>query len=93
MVFMLGASFAENFYGLKRRRKPWVETERARAAVGGIPAGDKLEKKQITRSLFFLVSTQTLWSLWHVLKHAFERLPYLIFEQRPMIILKSSEAV
>lgn len=50
------ASFAENFYGLKRRRKPWIETDRAKAAVGGIPAGENLRTREIWRSLVFLVS-------------------------------------
>jgi hypothetical protein len=50
-----GASFSENFYGLKRRRKPWIETERVKAAVGGIPAGEKLRSQEIWRSLVFLV--------------------------------------
>ncbi|CAA7260260.1 unnamed protein product [Cyclocybe aegerita] len=49
------ASFSENFYGLKRRRRPHVETERATAAVGGIPAGESLRNREIWRSLFFLV--------------------------------------
>ncbi|KAF9495724.1 hypothetical protein BDN71DRAFT_1447164 [Pleurotus eryngii] len=49
------ASFAENFYGLKRRRRPYIETERARAAVGGIPATEKLRNREIWRSLLFLV--------------------------------------
>ncbi|KAH7888050.1 cyclin-dependent protein kinase inhibitor [Phlebopus sp. FC_14] len=48
------ASFAENFYGLKRRRKAWISTERANAA-GGISAGEKLRNREIWRSLFFLV--------------------------------------
>ncbi len=52
-----GASFAENFYGLKRRRRPIFETERARAAVGGVPAEEKLRSREIWGSLLFLVST------------------------------------
>ncbi|TFK73006.1 hypothetical protein BDN72DRAFT_835322 [Pluteus cervinus] len=49
------ASFAENFYGLKRRRRPYIEAERAQAAVGGLPSGEKLGDREISRSLFFLV--------------------------------------
>jgi len=55
-----GASFAENFYGLKRRRRPLIETERARAAVGGIPAEEKLGAREIRRSLLFLVGVPYL---------------------------------
>lgn len=51
-----GASFAENFYGLKRRRKPLIETERARAAVGGVPKEEQLGPKELRRSLLFLVN-------------------------------------
>ncbi|KAI0092625.1 Pex12 amino terminal region-domain-containing protein [Irpex rosettiformis] len=50
-----GASFAENFYGLKRRRRPLFETERARAAVGGVPVEEKLRGREIWRSMLFLV--------------------------------------
>ncbi|KAE9405969.1 hypothetical protein BT96DRAFT_1059307 [Gymnopus androsaceus JB14] len=50
-----GASFSENFYGLKRRRKPYIEPERARAATGGIPEAEKLGNKEIQRSLLLLV--------------------------------------
>jgi hypothetical protein len=53
--YSLDASFSEHFYGLKRRRKPWISTERATAAVGGVPAGEKLRGREIWRSLFFLV--------------------------------------
>ncbi|KAJ6516210.1 cyclin-dependent protein kinase inhibitor [Mycena sanguinolenta] len=49
------ASFAENFYGLKRRRRPFIDTERVKAAVGGIPPGEKLRAQEIWRSLLFLV--------------------------------------
>ena len=49
------ASFSENFYGLKRRRRPFIESERATAAVGGIPAGEVLRNQEIWRSLLFLV--------------------------------------
>ncbi|KAG1842215.1 Pex12 amino terminal region-domain-containing protein [Suillus subluteus] len=54
------ASFSENFYGLKRRRKPWIATERATAAVGGIPAGEKLRSREIWRSLFLLIAVPYL---------------------------------
>jgi len=56
------ASFAENFYGLKRRRRPLFATERAAAAVGGVPAQEKLRSKEITRSLIFLVGLPYLRS-------------------------------
>ncbi|KAF7331871.1 Cyclin-dependent protein kinase inhibitor [Mycena kentingensis (nom. inval.)] len=49
------ASFSENFYGLKRRRRPFIETERALAAVGGVPPGEKLRNGDLWRSLGFLV--------------------------------------
>ncbi|KAI0310671.1 Pex12 amino terminal region-domain-containing protein [Amylostereum chailletii] len=49
------ASFSENFYGLKRRRRPLFETERARAAVGGVPPEERLRTREIWRSLVFLV--------------------------------------
>ena len=51
-----GASFSENFYGLKRRRKPLIETERAKAAVGGVPEQEQLGSKELRRSLLFLVN-------------------------------------
>ncbi|KAJ7162538.1 cyclin-dependent protein kinase inhibitor [Mycena crocata] len=54
------ASFSENFYGLKRRRRPFIETERAKAAVGGIPSGEKLRAEEIWRSLLFLVGVPYL---------------------------------
>ncbi|KAG8847049.1 ubiquitin-protein ligase peroxin 12 [Tulasnella sp. 330] len=50
------SSFAENFYGLKRRRKPLFETERANAAVGTHVTGlDKLRNRELRLSLLFLV--------------------------------------
>jgi hypothetical protein len=52
-----GASFSEHFYGLKRRRKPVIETERANIAVGGVPKLEKLRRIDIFQSLVFLVST------------------------------------
>ncbi|KAJ7499234.1 cyclin-dependent protein kinase inhibitor [Mycena latifolia] len=54
------ASFSENFYGFKRRRRPFIETERAKAAVGGIPPGENLRDKEIWRSLLFLVGVPYL---------------------------------
>lgn len=51
----VGASFAENFYGLMRRRKPLLETPRADAVLGR-PADERaLSAKDIRRSLVFLV--------------------------------------
>ncbi|KAF8591566.1 hypothetical protein K439DRAFT_1326978 [Ramaria rubella] len=50
-----GASFAENFYGLKRRRRPWIETPRAIGAVGSVRAEEKLRSQEIWKSLLFLV--------------------------------------
>ncbi|KZT12790.1 uncharacterized protein LAESUDRAFT_668757 [Laetiporus sulphureus 93-53] len=50
-----GASFSENFYGLKRRRSPLFEAERARAAVPGILEEEKLREREIRRSLIFLI--------------------------------------
>ncbi|KAJ2933452.1 hypothetical protein H1R20_g3630, partial [Candolleomyces eurysporus] len=49
------ASFSENFYGLKRRRRPYIETERTKAAVGQVPAGDKLRSSEVWKSLVFLI--------------------------------------
>ncbi|KAG6866500.1 hypothetical protein C0991_003044 [Blastosporella zonata] len=54
------ASFSENFYGLKRRRRPYMETPRVKAAVGGIPSGEALRSREITRSLLFLVGVPYL---------------------------------
>lgn len=51
----LDASFAENFYGLKRRRHPWVPTDRVAVAVRGAPVAEKLRDREIWQSLFFLV--------------------------------------
>lgn len=53
-----GASFAENFYGLKRRRVPGVAMDRAKTFTDGNPGTSDLErlrKADIRRSLFFLV--------------------------------------
>ncbi|PAV21095.1 cyclin-dependent kinase inhibitor [Pyrrhoderma noxium] len=49
------ASFAENFYGLKRRRRPLYETPRATAAAGNATGVGKLRSQDIRRSLLFLV--------------------------------------
>ncbi|KAG6831882.1 hypothetical protein H0H92_006999 [Tricholoma furcatifolium] len=49
------ASFSENFYGLKRRRRPYIETARTRAAVPGVPPGEALGNREIARSLLLLV--------------------------------------
>ncbi|KAG9317170.1 cyclin-dependent protein kinase inhibitor [Chiua virens] len=54
------ASFAENFYGLKRRRHPWISIDRAAAAVRGAPAAEKLRNHEIWQSLFFLVAVPYL---------------------------------
>lgn len=51
----LDASFAENFYGLKRRRRPYIETGKTLVAVGGIPKQEHLRDQDIVRSLIFLV--------------------------------------
>ena len=51
-----GASFSENFYGLKRRRRPLFETDRAKAAVPGVLPEERLRNREIWRSLIFLVS-------------------------------------
>lgn len=65
---MIGASFAENFYGLKRVRAPRavkqtkvnideesVATAAAAAAVSSMPGSNKLRGRDIRRSLVFLV--------------------------------------
>ncbi len=74
------ASFAENFYGLKRRRRPYIEADRAMAAVGGVPQRELLSNKDIWRSLAFLVRLRP---------HTFDlcltkpqRLEFRILEQR-----------
>ncbi|KZV72091.1 hypothetical protein PENSPDRAFT_650017 [Peniophora sp. CONT] len=55
------SSFAENFYGLKRRRKPVYETERARAATGDMPLPEeKLRPQEVSRSLLFLIGVPYL---------------------------------
>ncbi|KIK99683.1 hypothetical protein PAXRUDRAFT_131479 [Paxillus rubicundulus Ve08.2h10] len=64
-LYKHNASFAENFYGLKRRRHAWISTERASAAVGGVPAGERLGSREIWRSLFFLVAVPHLRAKAH----------------------------
>lgn len=49
------ASFAENFYGLKRRRNPLYGIERTNAIVGGSAERGKLSDRAVSQSLFFLV--------------------------------------
>ncbi|KAF8916821.1 hypothetical protein CPB85DRAFT_1288067 [Mucidula mucida] len=49
-----GASFAENFYGLKRRRRPFVEPVREKAAREVYPLGTAAAEGHY-RSLLFLV--------------------------------------
>lgn len=51
-----GGSFAENFYGMKRRRRPGVSSERAQAAADLFSDHQKLRKRELRWSLFFLVS-------------------------------------
>lgn len=60
-----GASFAENFYGMKRRRTPAVETVRVNAALDDISPHEKLRSKDINRSLFFLIGVPYLRSKAH----------------------------
>ncbi|KAH8830613.1 cyclin-dependent protein kinase inhibitor [Flagelloscypha sp. PMI_526] len=54
------ASFSENFYGMKRRRRPHISTERTQEVMGGVPAGEKLRDIDVSRSLFFLVGVPYL---------------------------------
>ncbi|EIM85571.1 uncharacterized protein STEHIDRAFT_140168 [Stereum hirsutum FP-91666 SS1] len=49
------ASFSENFYGLKRRRRPLFETERTKTAVSGVFPGENLRTREVWRSLLLLV--------------------------------------
>ncbi|KAF9816325.1 hypothetical protein IEO21_04190 [Rhodonia placenta] len=60
-----GASFSENFYGLKRRRRPIFETERAKAAVPGVLPEEKLRDREIWRSLLILVGLPYLRTKAH----------------------------
>jgi peroxin-12 len=53
------ASFSENFYGLKRRRRAIIEPERAKAAIGGVFPEERLRRREIRKSLVFLVSSPT----------------------------------
>ncbi|KAH7100541.1 Pex12 amino terminal region-domain-containing protein [Auriculariales sp. MPI-PUGE-AT-0066] len=50
-----GASFAEDFYGLKRRRTPAIETVRSDIAMGPDAGASKLRPRDIRTSLLFLV--------------------------------------
>ncbi|KAK0548080.1 ubiquitin-protein ligase peroxin 12 [Tilletia horrida] len=64
-----GSSFAENFYGLRRRRRPAITTDRAKAAGAarsgsssrldgsrqGVALQEKLGRREIYLSLLFLV--------------------------------------
>ncbi|KAF8076069.1 cyclin-dependent protein kinase inhibitor [Lyophyllum atratum] len=71
------ASFSENFYGLKRRRRPYIEIERVKAAVGGIPDGEALRPREIGRSLLFLVSDIPLMLVDHNSMPSQVGVPYL----------------
>ncbi|KDQ14758.1 hypothetical protein BOTBODRAFT_109632 [Botryobasidium botryosum FD-172 SS1] len=59
------ASFAENFYGLKRRRTPLIHTERANAATGIDIELEKLRPRDIRRSLLLLVGVPYLRAKAH----------------------------
>ncbi|KAJ3990303.1 cyclin-dependent protein kinase inhibitor [Lentinula detonsa] len=72
-----GASFSENFYGLKRRRRPYIEPERAKATTGGIPEAEKLKSRDIQRSLLFLVRQWLPVSFVRLLNSSQVGLPYL----------------
>jgi peroxin-12 len=50
-----GASFAENFYGLKRRRVLGTGSDKVKAAIELTGRSDKLGKREIRGSLVFLV--------------------------------------
>ncbi|KDN48202.1 hypothetical protein K437DRAFT_255626 [Tilletiaria anomala UBC 951] len=53
-----GSSFAENFYGLRRRRRPGASTDRAKAAATTRPGQasyEALRNREISLSLLFLV--------------------------------------
>lgn len=56
----VGASFAENFYGLERRHKPLFETPRADAALGRPVDDQALSTKAVRQSLVFLVHSTRL---------------------------------
>ena len=86
-----GASFAENFYGLKRRRKPLIETERANAAVGGVPQEEQLGPKELRRSLLFLVNHYGLLTFRMELMPF--RLAFLTCVRKPKISTKNWVAV
>lgn len=56
LKLIAGSSFAENFYGLRRRRRPGVSTDRARAASSRSTASyEQLRSREIIGSLIFLV--------------------------------------
>lgn len=48
---MHNASFSENFYGLKRRRRPYIDTQ----VVKGAPSSKGLRNQDIRASLLFLI--------------------------------------
>ncbi|PWZ02708.1 hypothetical protein BCV70DRAFT_196957 [Testicularia cyperi] len=54
-----GSSFSENFYGLKRRKRPALHTSRAKASSEAtsvsIASAERLTKREIRLSLLFLV--------------------------------------
>jgi hypothetical protein len=77
--YVVDASFAENFYGLKRRRRPFIETERARAAVGDLPMEEKLRDREVWRSLLVLVRGS---HDAEIIPSCFDRSPSLIFVPR-----------
>ncbi|EJT97716.1 hypothetical protein DACRYDRAFT_119374 [Dacryopinax primogenitus] len=54
------ASFSENFYGLKRRKKPIFEIERANIAAGGAGDHETLTPRARLLSLLFLVGVPYL---------------------------------
>lgn len=53
-------SFAENFYGMKRRRRPGVSSERAQAAADLFSDHQALRKRELRWSLFFLIAVPYL---------------------------------
>lgn len=53
-----GASFAENFYGLKRRKVIGSGSDRTKAAIELTGRSEKLGPKEIRASLVFLVSSR-----------------------------------
>ncbi|KAL7007347.1 ubiquitin-protein ligase peroxin 12 [Cystobasidiomycetes sp. EMM_F5] len=61
-ILMLRGSFAENFYGMKRRRRPAMASERAQDAAGLFTDHTRLRKRELRWSLFFLVAVPYLRS-------------------------------